>query len=224
MRFPDSGRFRGIAFITFATVRCSASSAALLMFVQAASLCFKWGCHVPAACESSSFASGGAVVTLMSIDHAALLSAQKEGYEAALACDGEVLEQTRVKVEPCKTPRTAPRAAPNAAPAQHKGAAPKARCLARGPHCVGWHRLTCGTAALTGSLKPSGVHGIALWRAHQALSQRVACLSMHWWSASVQRVCLLPSPGMLHVVHTRRRALHLMSEGTMGASHVAQHS
>ena len=31
MRFPDSGRFRGIAFITFATVRCSASSAALLM-------------------------------------------------------------------------------------------------------------------------------------------------------------------------------------------------
>ena len=36
MRFPDSGRFRGIAFITFATVRCLALSAALLLFPQAA--------------------------------------------------------------------------------------------------------------------------------------------------------------------------------------------
>ena len=70
------------------------------------------------------------VVTLSSMHQPALLDAQKEGYEAALACDGEVLEQTRVKVEPCKTPRTAPRAAPNGAPAQHTGAAPKARSLA----------------------------------------------------------------------------------------------
>ena len=36
MRFPDSGRFRGIAFITFATVRCLASGAALLILPQAA--------------------------------------------------------------------------------------------------------------------------------------------------------------------------------------------
>ena len=50
MRFPDSGRFRGIAFITFATVRCLALSAALLMCVQAASLSSSWGRYVAAAC------------------------------------------------------------------------------------------------------------------------------------------------------------------------------
>ncbi|KAK9837126.1 hypothetical protein WJX81_004857 [Elliptochloris bilobata] len=68
MRFPDSGRFKGIAFITFATT---------------------------------------------------------EGYEAALACDGEMLEQTRLKVEPCRTPRPVGRAAPATAPVERKGAAPK---------------------------------------------------------------------------------------------------
>ncbi len=57
----------------------------------------------------------------------ALSCAQAEGYEAALACDGELLEQTRLKVEPCRTPRPLGCAAPAApAPTQHKGAAPKA--------------------------------------------------------------------------------------------------
>ena len=57
MRFPDSGRFRGIAFITFATVRCQASLAALLLVLQLQSLHQVGDSHIMIACEPGSLAA-----------------------------------------------------------------------------------------------------------------------------------------------------------------------